>query len=49
MFVHIIADYGASDLAVAEVVRRIKLYLPAAESLLVPVPWINLQPDRTWG
>ena len=38
MLVHIIADYGAGDLAFAEVVQRIKLHLPDAEPVLVPVP-----------
>lgn len=38
MLVHIIADYGFGDLAFAEVVQRIKLYLPDAEPILTPVP-----------
>jgi hypothetical protein len=38
MLVHIIADYGQGDLAFAEVVQRIKLYLPDAETVLTPVP-----------
>jgi len=38
MLVHIIADYGAGDLAFAEVAQRIKFYLPDAELLLTPVP-----------
>ena len=38
MLVHIVADYGADDLAFAEVVQRIKLHLPDAEPVLVPVP-----------
>ncbi len=38
MLVHIIADYGPGDLAFAEVVQRLKLYLPDAEPMLVPVP-----------
>src|SRR6476619_1062462 len=38
MLIHIIADYGDGDLAFAEVVQRIKLYLPDAEPVLVPVP-----------
>jgi hypothetical protein len=38
MLVHIIADYGVGDLAFAEVVQRIKLYLPDAEPVLTPVP-----------
>lgn len=38
MLVHIIADYGQGDLAFAEVVQRIKMYLPDAETILTPVP-----------
>lgn len=38
MLVHIIADYGVGDLAFAEVVQRIKFYLPDAEPVLTPVP-----------
>src|ERR687886_576018 len=38
MLVHIIADYGYGDLAFAEVVQRIKLHLPDAEPVLIPVP-----------
>lgn len=38
MLVHIIADYGHGDLAFAEVVQRIKMYLPDAETVLTPVP-----------
>lgn len=38
MLVHIIADYGHGDLAFAEVVQRLKCYLPDAEPLLTPVP-----------
>lgn len=38
MLVHIIADYGQGDLAFAEVVQRIKQYLPDAEPVLTPVP-----------
>lgn len=38
MLVHIIADYGFGDLAFAEVVQRIKFYLPDAEPVLTPVP-----------
>ncbi|HVF54522.1 MAG TPA: hypothetical protein VM934_00150 [Pyrinomonadaceae bacterium] len=38
MLVHIIADYGYGDLAFAEVVQRIKFYLPDAEPMLTPVP-----------
>jgi len=38
VLLHIIADYGTGDLAFAEVVQRIKLHLPDAEPVLVPVP-----------
>ena len=38
MLVHIIADYGQGDLAFAEVVQRIKVFLPDAEPVLTPVP-----------
>lgn len=38
MLVHIIADYGANDLAFAEVVQRIKRYLPDSEPILTPEP-----------
>jgi hypothetical protein len=38
MLVHIVADYGHGDLAFAEVVQRIRLYLPDAEPVLTPVP-----------
>jgi hypothetical protein len=38
VLVHIIADYGMGDLAFAEVVQRIKIHLPDAEPILVPVP-----------
>ncbi len=38
MLVHIIADYGYGDLAFAEVVQRMRMYLPDAEPLLTPVP-----------
>lgn len=38
MLIHIIADYGQGDLAFAEVVQRIKHYLPDAEPILTPVP-----------
>ena len=38
MLIHIIADYGIGDLAFAEVVQRIKLHLPDAETVSVPVP-----------
>lgn len=38
MLIHLIADYGPGDLAFAEVVQRIKRYLPDAEIMLTPVP-----------
>ena len=38
MLVHLIADYGQGDLAFAEVVQRLKCYLPDAEPVLTPVP-----------
>ena len=38
MLVYIVADYGQGDLAFAEVVQRIKLHLPDAEPVPVPVP-----------
>ncbi len=38
MLFHIIADYGHGDLAFAEVVQRVRLYLPDAEPVLTPVP-----------
>lgn len=38
MLVHVVADYGQGDLAFAEVVQRLKLYLPDAEPVLTPVP-----------
>ena len=38
MLVHIVADYGHGDLAFAEVVGRIRLHLPDAETVPVPVP-----------
>jgi hypothetical protein len=37
LLVHIIADYGQGDLAFAEVVQRIKFFLPDAEPVLTPV------------
>ncbi|WP_435019147.1 SAM hydrolase/SAM-dependent halogenase family protein [Tundrisphaera sp. TA3] len=37
MLVHIVADYGAGDLAFAEVVQRLKLHLPDAEVVMTPV------------
>lgn len=38
MLVHVIADYGAGDLAFAEVVQALRLGLPDAEVVLTPVP-----------
>lgn len=38
MLVHIIADYGHGDLAFAEVIQRIRVFLPDAEPVLTPVP-----------
>jgi hypothetical protein len=38
MLIHIVADYGHGDLAFAEVVQRIKLHIPDAEPVPVPVP-----------
>jgi hypothetical protein len=38
MLVHVIADYGAGDLAFAEVAQRLRLHLPDAEPLYTPVP-----------
>ena len=38
MLVHMVADYGHGDLAFAEVVGRVKLHLPDAEVVPVPVP-----------
>jgi S-adenosylmethionine hydrolase len=38
MLVHIVADYGHGDLAFAEVAQRIKLHLPDAEAVAVPLP-----------
>lgn len=38
MLVHVIADYGFGDLAFAEVVQRLKFYLPDAEPMLTPIP-----------
>jgi hypothetical protein len=38
MLVHIVADYGHGDLAFAEVVQRLKYYLPDAEPMLTTVP-----------
>ena len=38
MLVHVIADYGHGDLAFAEAVQRVKIHLPDAEPVLLPVP-----------
>jgi hypothetical protein len=38
MLIHIVADYGHGDLAFAEVVQRLKCYLPDAEPMLTTVP-----------
>ena len=38
MLVYIIADYGAGDLAFAEVAQRMKCHLPDAELVCSPVP-----------
>jgi S-adenosylmethionine hydrolase len=38
MLLHLIADFGAGDLAFAEVIQRLKLYLPEAEIVATPVP-----------
>ena len=38
MLVHLIADYGAGDLAYAEVRQRLALHLPGAEVVYTPVP-----------
>ena len=38
MLVHMVADYGHGDLAFAEVAQRIKLHLPDADIVPVPVP-----------
>lgn len=38
MLVHIVADYGPGDLAFAEVVQRLKCFLPEAEPIWTPVP-----------
>ena len=38
MLVHLIADYGAGDLAHAEVRQQLALHLPGAEVVYTPVP-----------
>lgn len=38
MLVHIVADYGAGDLAFAEAAQALQLHLPDAQFLLTPVP-----------
>jgi hypothetical protein len=37
MLFHIVADYGAGDLAFAEVAQRVKLHLPDAEPIYTPI------------
>ena len=37
MLVHVVADYGAGDLAFAEVAQRFALYLPGAQVVATPV------------
>jgi len=49
MLAHIIGDYGpAGDLAFAEVVQRIKLYLPNAEAVLVPRRLLTLDGQNSF-
>lgn len=38
MLVHLIADFGAADLAFAEVTQRLKLHLPGSEVVCTAVP-----------
>ena len=38
MLVHVVADYGAGDLAFAEVAQALRLHLPDAEVVCTPVP-----------
>ncbi len=38
MLVHLVADYGAGDLAAAEVTQRLALHLPGAAIVYTPVP-----------
>lgn len=38
MLLHVIADFGYSDLAFAEVAQRLKIFLPKAELVLTSVP-----------
>ena len=38
MLVHVVADYGAGDLAFAEVAQALRLHLPEAEVICTPVP-----------
>ncbi len=47
MLVHIIADYGTGDLAFAEVIQRIKVHLPDAEPMPLPVPAFSTLVDRS--
>lgn len=38
MLIHLVADYGAGDLAFAEVCQRLALHLPGAQIVVTPVP-----------
>jgi hypothetical protein len=38
VLIHIVADYGHGDLTFAEVVQRLKCFLPDAEPMLTTVP-----------
>jgi len=38
VLVHLVADYGAGDLAAAEVIQRLALHLPGAQVVYTPVP-----------
>ena len=38
MLIHVVADYGAGDLAFAEVCQRLAMHLPEATLLATPVP-----------
>ncbi len=38
MLIHVVADYGAGDLAFAEVAQRLALHVPGATLVLTPVP-----------
>ena len=46
MLVHIVADYGAGDLAFAEVVQRIKLHLPDSQLASVSLNWVFIPHHR---